>query len=86
MIYLVERLNENNQPTLGTEGRFIFRQYKSLKSLERYALSWIMKKYPKVQVSIYHSENIYGTPVQVIGYSLVNGYLQTGQIYPLKSI
>ena len=81
MIYLVEKL----PLSLGTEGKFIFKQYKSLKSLERYALSWIMKKYPEVQVSIYH-QNIYGTPIKVIGYSMKNGYIQSGQIYPVKSI
>lgn len=87
MIYLVEKLNENNQPTLGSEGRFIFRKYNSLKSLERYALSWIIKKYPKVWVSVFFTDsNIYGTPNKVIEYNLESGYLKSHQIYPVKSI
>lgn len=86
MIYLVEQLNEKGIPKLGSEGRFIFRQYKSIKSLERYALSWIMKKYPKVWVSVYSSEDIYGTPVKVIAYSIENNYISSGQVYPVKSM
>lgn len=79
MIYLVEKI----PLSLGTEGRFIFtNRYKSLKSLEKYALKWIMKKYPKVQVSVYF-ENIYGAPLAVyLYYEFNSGF----QIYPVKSI
>lgn len=87
MIFLVERLNEQGNPVLGSEGRFIFKnKYKSLESLERYALSWILKKYPRVWVSVYNAQNIYGTANKVFSYSMENGYIRSGQIYPVKSI
>lgn len=79
MIFLVEKL----PLTLGTEGKFIFEnKYKSLNSLEKYALKWIMKKYPKVQISVYNG-NIYGTPKVVYLYDEFNWRFQ---IYPVKSI
>lgn len=79
MIFLVEKL----PLSAGTDGKFLFTdKYKNIKSLERYALSWIMKKYPEIQVSIYH-DNIYGTPIKVFLYDNHNWRFQ---IYPHKSI
>ncbi len=71
MIYLVEKLNENNKPVLGTEGRYIFSQYRSIESLERYQLKRLVNVHGVLWVSK-HYNNIYGEPVSVWKYEKSN--------------
>jgi hypothetical protein len=68
MIYLVEKLNSENRPTLGTDGRYIFRRYQTLKAVERYQIRHLVKQHGKVWLSEYTGDNIYGKPVKVWQY------------------
>ena len=72
MTYLIEKLNENNRPTLGTYGRHIFRQYNTVQALERYQISKLIKTYGKLWLSIYAGDNIYGKPTFVWQYEQSN--------------
>ena len=70
MWYLVEKLNSEGRPTLGTEGRHIFKHYQSLQSLERYQIRRLVKAYGSLWVSEYQADGVsfYGKPIRVLQY------------------
>lgn len=71
MEILVEKINpDTNLPRLGSEHSQIYKQYKSLKAFERYALKQWLKPGAILWVSIYRgaSLNTYGKPNIVYKY------------------
>jgi hypothetical protein len=68
MIYLVEKLNAEGRPSLGTDGRHIFKQYASMQSLERYQIRRLTRLHGRLWVSEYSEGGFYGKPLRVWQY------------------
>ena len=85
-IYLVEGIKEGDEkPRLGTEGKEIHEnKYKSFESLEKYCIKRMLKKYPRIFVSVYYADNIYGEPHSMWEYSRCENYrgYSVNRIYP----